>query len=78
MSNQEKPTLAEFNQWMNNPITKAVQAKISQDQAQLNRLSSCPLTNLQDVAERKGRVLGMGAAWDLESLKAAICQKGSD
>lgn len=75
MSNQEKPTLAEFQQWEAHPVTKAVMAQLAQEQVSLNQLTNCREVNFQ---EQKGKVLGLAMALDLNSLKRTVCKKGSE
>ena len=79
MSNQlivEKVSKADYHQWLNNPVTKAMTAHLTNECLSLNQLSNLPnpLT-LESVNYQRGKVSGLMAVLDYKSLQTVICKK---
>jgi hypothetical protein len=75
----EKVSKADYHQWLDNPVTKAMTAQLTNELMSLNSLTSLPSPlTLEKVHYQLGKVQGLTAVLDYKSLQTAICKKGSD
>jgi hypothetical protein len=72
----EKVSKEDYRQWLDNPVTKAMTAQLTNELMSLNSLTSLPnpLT-LEKVYYQLGKVQGLTAVLDYKSLQTAICKK---
>ena len=74
MQNLEKVTLEEYNQWLQNPVTKAFLCLMHNQGLKLNQLTALELpTTLEKVVERRTQAQVILTVASLAGVKESIC-----